>query len=304
MTAVVPGTPMDDPVIGIDLGGTKVASGVVTGAVIADRQEVPTPRGLENLLDLLQRLVEAHDAGARQRLRVGLGLPGPVRDGQSTFFSNLQELNDTRLESELARRLNRTVVIENDANLAALAEFHFGASRGTTTSAYLTWSTGIGCGLILHGHLHSGRHGMAGEVGHTRITPLGPMDGSGTVGTLEAQISGAALARDAGFVFGRAVPVPDLFGLAATDARARTLLQHAAAHLGIYLHNLQLLLDPDCVVLGGGLFQHLEVLLPMIEAARRQTGALDEFTPLVPSRLGRDAGIIGAALLARGGRSP
>ncbi|UBV44596.1 ROK family protein (plasmid) [Deinococcus taeanensis] len=289
------------PVIGIDMGGTKVAAGVVDRGRVLHRLEAATPAQADLLIDLLGQMVRRLEADAGSGpLPIGLGAPGPVTGGQTTYFSNIPGLSHTRLEDQLARVLNRPVPVENDANLAALAEHRYGASRGTANSVYLTWSTGIGCGLILGGALYPGRIGMAGEVGHTRMDFHGTMDGSGTRGTLEAQACGAALARDATFVYGRAVSVPDIFERArGGDPKAQGLVDNAAAHMGLFLHNLQLLLDPDVIVLGGGLMAQADTILPMLETARRQTGALSDFTPLVLAALGADAGLVGAAELAR-----
>lgn len=284
--------------VGLDLGGTKLAAGLVRNGEVLRRLETPTPVGLGPLLDTIETMV--CDLQGNEQLAVGLGVPGPVVRGETTFFSNLQGLNDSKIEQVIAQRLGIPVAFENDANLAALAESRYGSARGTRHSVYLTWSTGIGCGLILNGEIFSGRTGMAGEVGHTRMNFYGTMDGSGTLGTLEAQACGAALARDASFVYGQPTSVPAIFGkMAGGDERATDLLRNAAAHLGLFLHNLQLLLDPEVVVLGGGLMTQASVLLPMIEAERRRTRALHDFTPLRLSSLGPDAGIVGAAEFAR-----
>lgn len=289
-----------EPVIGIDLGGTKLALGAVQGGQLLERLEQPTPQDPAALVDLLVDMVGQLDAAAGRPLPLGLGVPGPVKGGQTTFFSNIQGLSYGRLEVELAARLDRVIPVENDANLAALAEARYGSARGTQNSVYLTWSTGIGCGLILGGQPYAGRGGMAGEVGHTRMNFLGIMDGSGTQGTLEAQASGASLARDASFVFGKDLSVPDVFQLADQgDAKARGLLKNAASHLGLFLHNLQLLLDPEVIVLGGGLLARADALLPLVEEERQRTGAISDFTPIKLATLGNDAGIIGAAEFAR-----
>ncbi|MFC4454839.1 ROK family protein [Deinococcus sonorensis] len=293
------GLPSPGPAIGLDLGGTKLAAGLVHHGQVQRRLEVPTPGGLEALLERVDAMVNELQGGTT--LPVGLGVPGPVVHGETTFFSNLQGLNDSKVEQVIARRLGRPVAFENDANLAALAEARYGSAKGSRHSVYLTWSTGIGCGLILNGRIFTGRTGMAGEVGHTRIGFFGTMDGSGTLGTLEAYASGASLARDASFVYGRPTGVPDLFVRQQSgDPQAAGLLRNAAAHLGLFLHNLQLLLDPDVVVLGGGLMAQAETLLPLIEHERRNTGALHDFTPLRLATLGQDAGIVGAAELALG----
>ena len=280
------------------MGGTKLAAGLVRHGEVIRRIEEPTPRTLAQLLACIETMVTTLRECPSEP--VGLGLPGPVANGESTFFSNLPEFNAVRMGAVISERLGHSIALENDANLAALAESRFGSSRNTRTSVYLTWSTGIGCGLILNGQIHPGRIGMAGEVGHTRMNFSGTMDGSGTLGTLEAQSSGAALSRDATFVYGRPMSARELVSQAETgDPKALTLLRNAASHLGLFLHNLQLLLDPDVIILGGGLSARADLLLPLIEEERQHTGALQDFTPIRVATLGVNAGIIGAAELAR-----
>jgi glucokinase len=284
--------------IGLDMGGTKLAAGLVNNAEVVRRLEEPTPRTLAHLLELIETMVTSLRESPSDP--VGLGVPGPVVNGESTFFSNLPEFNSVRLGDVISARLGVPVALENDANLAALAESRFGSGRHTRNSVYLTWSTGIGCGLILNGQIHPGRIGMAGEVGHTRMSFSGTMDGSGTLGTLEAQASGAALARDAAFVFGSPMTAREIVGKATTgNPVALALLRNAASHLGLFLHNMQLLLDPDVIILGGGLSMSADLLLPLVEEERRKTGALHDFTKICLATLGKNAGIIGAAELAR-----
>jgi glucokinase len=284
--------------IGLDMGGTKLAAGLVRNAEVVRRLEEPTPRTLAHLLELIETMVTSLRESPSDP--VGLGVPGPVVNGESTFFSNLPEFNSVRLGDVISARLGVPVALENDANLAALAESRFGSGRHTRNSVYLTWSTGIGCGLILNGQIHPGRIGMAGEVGHTRMSFSGTMDGSGTLGTLEAQASGAALARDAAFVFGSPMTAREIVGQATSgNPVALALLRNAASHLGLFLHNMQLLLDPDVIILGGGLSMSADLLLPLVEEERRKTGALHDFTPIRLAALGENAGIIGAAELAR-----
>ena len=294
------GLPAAGAAIGIDLGGTKVAAGVVMEGRVMHRLEAPTPAHADALTHLLVTMVQQleRQAGGRT-LPVGLGVPrGPVLRGRTTFFSNLPGLNHTRLEDQLTGALNRPVAIENDANLAALAEFRYGASQGMPNNAYLTWSTGIGCGLILGGQLYPGRDRDGGGSGphparlprhdgrqrdprHARGSGMWSCAGPGR--RLRLWSAGG---RSAG-VPAREQRRPE--GPVAGGQRRRVQ--------GLFLHNLQLLLDPDVVVLGGGLMSQAGTLLPMIENARRQTGALIDFTPLVRASLGTDAGVIGAAEL-------
>src|SRR5439155_15454611 len=203
---------------------------------------------------------------------------------------------NTQLTELLGQALGCPVYLENDANLAGLGEFHQGAGRGTRNLVYITWSTGVGGGLILDGKLYSGAHGTAGEIGHTIVDPDGPLDGCGQRGCLEAFAGGHMLAQQTGRT------AADLFlDAAAGDLEARMVVSRAARYMGIALINLTNLIDAEMIVIGGGVTHSwslvqpmlLEVLhgSPFIKPARRPR--------LRRARLGDRAGQVGAVEWAR-----
>ncbi len=288
--------------LGLDLGGTKIAAGVLLGEELVSFVERPTPRGGAAVVGALAEA--AREAlGGRSVVAAGVGTPGPLDfdRGVVRFAPNLPGLKNFPLRARLEAALGLPVVLENDANAAALAEHHLGAARGARHSLFVTVSTGIGGGVIVDGRVHRGAFGQGGEVGHLTVLPGGPLCGCGNRGCLEAVASGRALERDAAYAYGRPVPVPELF--ARNDAKARALIEGAAGHLGLALASLQRVFDPEVIVLGGGVaLGGGAAFLRRIEAAYRGHLRGWRLAPLRLARLGREAGVIGAALAARTAR--
>lgn len=172
--------------IGVDVGGTKIACGVLRGEELIERQVQPTPEtGWEAVLDAVAAQVRALQAAHPGAQSIGVGVPGPLNAERTRvkFAPNIYGFTDVPLIDGLRERLHltaaQTLVLENDAKAAALAEAHLGAARGSESSIYVTVSTGIGAGLVLHGRLWRGRHGVAGELGHVTVQPGGPVSGAG-----------------------------------------------------------------------------------------------------------------------------
>lgn len=291
------------PAIGIDVGGTKIASGVLLGGELRGRHVQPTPEtGWSAVLDAIAAQVQELQAqfpGARQ---VGVGVPGPLSlDRRRVKFApNIYGFTDVPLVDGLEERLGLRVVLENDAKAAALAEAHLGAARGTGSSVYVTVSTGIGAGIVLGGRIWRGRHGVAGELGHVTVMPGGPVSGAGLDGALEAIASGTAIARDASYALNRDVSTAEAFTLAAGGhPAARRVVDQALRHIGVALSDLQKLLDPEVFVIGGGVASVGDAFFAGVQAAADEYAG--PFAPVTIRRaqLGPDAGVIGAALAAR-----
>ena len=285
--------------LGLDLGGTKIAAGVLEDGRLLNFRERPTPReGGEAVARALAELAREVTAGL-EVAAAGVGTPGPLdfERGVVRFAPNVPGMVDFPLRARLEELLGLPVAVENDANAAALAEHHLGAAKGAASSLYVTVSTGIGGGVVLGGRVLHGAFGQGGEVGHIVVDPAGPPCGCGDRGCLEAVASGRALERDAAYVFGRPVPVPELFSL--PDPRARALTTASARWLGIALASLQRVLDPEVVVIGGGvaLGGGRRYLSAARRAYRERMGSW-RAAPLRLARLGRRAGVVGAALAA------
>lgn len=287
-------------IAGIDLGASQVRVAVAR----SDGHIVSSVRTRTALLGTPERLTawaaeQVARLGRGQRPRtVAVGAPGPLDPKRGVLVNppNLLGWKNVHLAEMLAAALGCPVHLENDANLAALGEFHHGAGRGTRTMVYVTWSTGVGGGLIVDGRLFSGAHGAAGEVGHMILDPDGPLDSCGQRGCVEVFCGGRSLASRTGR------STTDLFEEAAAgDREAAMAVRRAATYMGCALLNLTNLIDPEVIVVGGGVSRSwrqvapvlLEVLRgsPFVKPARRPR--------LRRARLGDRAGQVGAVEWAR-----
>jgi glucokinase len=305
--------------IGIDVGGTKIAAAVVDeSGVVVRHLRVATPPALEGALDAMVAAVAELDAPG---IPVGLGVAGFVGlDGSTVVLAPNLGWRDEPLGLRLADRLGVAVRVENDANVAAWAEARFGAAVGRTAVVCVTVGTGVGGGVVIDGRLQRGGFGSAGEVGHLPVVPDGLPCGCGQRGCLEQYASGTALVRaarrllDSSDAAGTAAlraacagRPEDLHGPAITDlARsgdpaARALLGELGDWLSVGLAALTAVLDPECFVIGGGVADAGEELLgPVRDGLRRRLpGPARAGAEVVAARLGNDAGMIGAADLAR-----
>ncbi|HET7014044.1 MAG TPA: ROK family glucokinase [Streptosporangiaceae bacterium] len=309
-------------IIGVDVGGTKIAAGVVDekGSII-EMVKRPTPAAnasgtIDVISDAVRELLTRHDVDA-----VGIGAAGFVEESRSAvmFAPNLA-WREERVARQVEERIGKTVVVENDANAAAWAETKMGAGRGHDHVILITIGTGIGAGVVLNGQLYRGRWGMAGEPGHYRVVPDGRLCGCGNRGCWEQYASGSALAAEARDLArrspGGAVRLLQLAGgnvegitghevtIAARegDAAALRCFEIIGRWLGEGLADLAAILDPGCFVLGGGVSEAGDLFLDQVREAFDHGLTGRQFRPhasVVLAELGPDAGLIGAADLAR-----
>ena len=314
--------------VGVDIGGTKVAAGLVDedGTVLRTAQR-PTPgrdvRAVEDtVVEVVEALVaEAAASGLGPVGAVGVGAAGFVdaRSGTVLFSPHLAWRREP-LRDAVQARLGRPVLVDNDANGAAWAEWRFGAARGEDRVVCITLGTGIGGAIVVDGRLERGRHGLAGEFGHMVLVPGGHRCECGGRGCWEQYASGNALGREGRELARSGSPVAhELLRRAGGDAEAvlgplvtaaaqdgdpasRELLEEMGAWFGLGLANLAAALDPGTFVVGGGLSAAGELLLgPAREALERSlTGRGYRPAPrLVAVALGPGAGVVGMADLAR-----
>ena len=310
--------------IGVDVGGTKIAAGVVDekGSIV-EMVKRPTPaanaaKTVELISAAVKELLSRYEIDA-----VGIGAAGFVEESGSkiVFAPNLAWRNEL-VARQVEDRTGRPVVVENDANAAAWAEATLGAGRGHDHVVMITIGTGIGAGLILNGELYRGRWGMAGEPGHYRVVPDGRLCGCGNRGCWEQYASGSALVAEARDFArrspGAAIRLLQLAGgtpegitgpevtTAARegDAGALRCFEIIGRWLGEGLADLAAILDPSCFVLGGGVSDAGDLLLDRTREAfdKGLTGRqYREHAAIVLAELGPEAGLIGAAGLARRG---
>ncbi|MGQ0466020.1 MAG: ROK family glucokinase [Sporichthyaceae bacterium] len=313
---------MTDATVGVDVGGTKLAAGLVAadGAILT-RAQVPSERANPAAtVEQVAAVLAALGSGAAG-LPVGVGVAGFVAADRSTVVRapNLDWRN-VEFGADLAKRLGVPVVVENDANAAAWGEARFGAGRGVRAMVAVTVGTGIGGGIVSAGVLQRGGNGMAAEIGHLPLVLDGKACPCGQQGCWEQYASGTALLRVARYLADSGKPAAaalreacggdsaQLTGAmvtaaaAAGDLAALHLLGEIGEWLGRGLAALAAVLDPECFVIGGGLAAAGDLLLvPAREslAMRLPAGAQRPPIPIRAAALGNDAGIVGAADLVR-----
>lgn len=297
--------------VGVDLGGTKIeAVALGPGNAVLARERASTPRHdyagiVATIADLVDRVEAAADG---QAPGIGIGIPGSFSPATGLVRNaNTTILIGKPLDRDLEAALDRPVRIENDANCFALAEAQAGAARGHGVVCGLILGTGAGSGIVMHGRVHVGPNRIAGEWGHTPLprptaeeTP-GPRCYCGRHGCLELWVSGTGLERDyaAGSTAGdERVPGPEIVRRAAAgEAAARGALARHLDRLGRGLSVIVNILDPDAIVIGGGL-SNLDHLYRDLREATRPHVFSDCFeTPILKNALGDSAGVIGAAWL-------
>jgi glucokinase len=304
--------------IGVDLGGTKMAVGVVDSEQHVHYQGSEPSTGLsENKLveELADELLEARSARP-DVLAAGLGIPATIdRDRGVAIHAVNLDITDVPIRDEMQKRLGLPVYLDNDANAAALAEFLYGAGRGSTDMIMLTLGTGIGGGLILNGEVYRGSTGAAAELGHIVIVEDGlPCQGNcPNHGCVETYASGTALAREGkaaaerepDSALGEALAKGPIVGRTVTDLAlsgdglATQIVAEAGRHLGVALTSLANIFDPDVFVIGGGVSVVGDLLLdPAREQLRSRALPPQNERPVKLAELGPDAGLIGAAAMA------
>ncbi len=331
------GLPAADVTYGIDIGGTKVLGVALSRSdgIVAEAR-VATPKGTRNIVgshvaETVARVVADLDRPrGRQRRRpvasarapVGVGAPGMVDyEGRLRFAPNLPQAQGVDWNELMGAQLpGRTLLIENDANFAVLAEQRLGAARGYGHVVMVTLGTGIGGGIVLDGHVQVGSAGFAGEIGHMVVDPAGPPCPCGRRGCWERFASGAGLgvlAREAALA-GRLGEVVRLAGgdpesvrgedvsaaAAGGDPAAQQVIREVGWWIGFGLANLAALLDPACFVLGGGVVEAGDLLIVSARAAYAELVEGGDRRPaavIVPAAFGERAGAVGGALAVRQG---
>lgn len=300
-------------VLAIDIGGTKVLGGVVNeeGQVLATEQ-IPS-RVEEGPRQLFRRIYEVSEKVlSRAQLSVsavGVTAPGMVDSRTGTLiYAPFSGWRDVAVGERIARHFGLPTRVANDVNACALAEQRFGVAAGLRHFAWMTISTGIGGGIVIGGEIYEGGGLVAGEFGHLVVEDDGPLCGCGTRGCLEACASGTAIARmakeaiEAGTETSIAPPVTAAAVADAArkgDSLARSIFAKQAFYLGKALSWIINILNPEMVVLGGGVVRAADLFLPRAREICRQRviSQSNKEVPIVETGLGYQAGLIGAASL-------
>lgn len=312
---------------GIDIGGTTIKFGLVDrrGKVLyKDQKPTVTGRGAEPLLHLVSNIAESllfHAAEEEFRVPwLGVGTPGAVESKTGKIIGpspNISGWEGTELGGTLKKRINMPVYVDNDVNVMALAEARFGAAMNYRTAVCVALGTGVGGGIVVEGRVLHGASGGAGEIGHLVIDPNGPPCRCGNRGCVEAFCSSAAIIARATTLLGKELTpvfqevlegkienlsIRKLFAAyKAEDPIAKRAVLETAEYLGMGLANVVTLLNPEVIVLGGGIAEGggmIEELTAVIR--KRALRPAGEVVRVTKATLGNDAGFIGASLLGDG----
>jgi glucokinase len=317
---VTAATPGPAPTFGVDLGGTNLRAALVDGQgrVVARRRE-PTPATLDAIVSAIATSVAHLGAGRSDAGAVGVGAAGMVdRHGMVHYAPNVPAFVRVPLGALVAEATGRPVVVDNDANVAALAELTHGAGRGYSNLLLVTLGTGVGGGIVIGGEVFRGAHGFGAEIGHFQVDPEGPLCACGERGHWEAVASGNRLgelgrarAADGGApsVLARAggdpmavtgVHVGDAAQAGEPDAVA--IVRAYAQQVAVGLVGLANILDPEVILVSGGLVELGDVLLDAIREwfdGHLEGAGYRTPVEIRAAALGEDAGVVGAAILAR-----
>jgi glucokinase len=317
-----------DRIIGVDIGGTKIAAGLVNHKgeittqirtpMIANRDAGDAFAAVVSAIELLL----SKDPGSRNLIGgIGICAPGPLdpRTGVVINPPNLPCWRNFPLGAEIEKAYRVPVKIENDANAAALAESHWGAGRDYRHIFYTSLGTGIGTGIVFDGHIYNGRTGAAAEGGHMSIDYRGPLCGCGKPGCIEILAAGPAIARRARASLAaeknpRSIMLDDARGnldavssemvgkaYAAGDPMAKQVLEETVDLLSLWLSNIVDLLEPDVIIIGGGVADMLTPFFgEIVDAiAKYCINSRSREIPMIKAHYGEDSGIAGGAALCR-----
>jgi len=312
-------------IIGIDVGGTKVAGGLLNlQARLERRVVVPTLAheglkvSLAQIVQVIAHLIE-HAGGKENLLGIGICAPGPLNPKTGLVINppNLSGWRNVQLAGLIEKKFGVPTKVENDANAAGLAEVLFGAAVGYRDIFYVTVSTGIGTGIIINRKIYHGKNGVAGEGGHVSIDFHSPYRcGCGTLGCIEALAAGPAMARRARVRLLQEHTAPSLLremtrghlsqitpklieeAAREGDRIAQEIIDETGFYLGVWLASMITLLDPEAIVIGGGVANIGKPLFDKIRATIPQYTINCQFarkTPVLPAKLRTNVGIFGAA---------
>jgi len=312
-------------IVGIDIGGTKVAGGLVNlkgrlvkSLIVPTRAEEGFETSFGQILSVIEGLIR-HAGGKEDIAGIGMCAPGPLNPKTGLVINppNLPGWRNVQLAKKVEKKFHLPAKVENDANAAGLAEVLFGAALGYRDIFYVTVSTGIGTGIIINKRIYHGKNGVAGEGGHVSIDFHSPYRcGCGTLGCIEALAAGPAMVRRARVRLEQEHTAPSLLreltrgnlgqitpkmieeAARQGDQVAKEIIDETGFYLGVWLAGMITLLDPEAIVIGGGvarigkpLFEKIRETIPQYTINRRFAARI----PLLPAKLQKNVGVFGAA---------
>lgn len=309
--------------IGVDIGGTNVKIALVDAkGIIGYSNSVPTRAEMgyqytiDNIISTIRSSLKESNTSIENILGIGFGGPGQIDSNQGIvrIFPNIPGWINVPLAEIIQKEFNVPVKVDNDVRVATLGEFHFGAGKGCQNLVCITVGTGIGSGLIVNGQLVRGASLAAGEIGHMILQDFnGPMCGCGSTGCLEAFASGPSIVKMANeyIVGGKSAKFVELAGgkpitshivceaALQGDQVAKRIFEIQGHYIGIALASVVNLLNPEKIIVGGGVAQAGELLLQPIRETidKRALSVSAKAVQVVPAELGESAGVVGASLL-------
>lgn len=311
--------------IGIDLGGTNIAVGVVSeaGSILAETSaktlaERPYQEVIRDMAACVMKAVTKAGLTEADIASIGIGIPGVAQGDSGVVFNctNLGWIN-VPLRAEMQKYINKPVFIDNDANVAALAESYFGVSAGYKSSVMITLGTGVGGGIVINGRPWAGAHGRGGEIGHMTLVPDGAPCTCGNNGCVERYCSATAIIRmakqecysfpntailkKAGGDINRVNAKLVIDAAKEGDASALRVFNSFVKYLAMTINDITAFFDPDIIVLGGGVSYAGDFLLNSVAELlpRYQMFKALPLPKLALAKLGNEAGIVGAAMLGK-----
>jgi glucokinase len=282
----------DNRILGIDVGSTNIKSGLVIKSAISDFKN--TPINPDNIISELLDIIR--DYQLRPESIIGVGFPGFINDGKVHNPPNLPSVKELDLRKLLIEETNHPVYVFNDADAYILGEALYGAGKGFKIVVGLTLGTGVGGGFVIDGKTYTGSRGFASEYGHMTIDPNGPECHCGKKGCLESFISSYGLSTRYKLLSGEGFSVEEIFDKAKKgEETALKVVNEFGFYLGIGIKNIVEALDPDIVVLGGGITKAGDIVLRLIETNQSFCSRPFENVKIAIGMLPDKAGAIGAA---------
>ena len=300
-------------ILAVDLGGTNLKIGLLDLKYKILHKRILITRSLRKKESLIKAIVSAvnnilRDSNLKMQdiVGLGLGLPGPIdiEKGLVHFFPNIPGWREVFLKKILEKRLGLQVRLDNDANLMCLAEYKLGAAKGTQNAVCLTLGTGVGAGVIINATLYRSRTFAAGEIGHIPLNEHGQQCNCGGLACLETYVGNNRIKAQAIKAFRKNITLEELSAQAKRgNEKALAFWKRIGAHLGIGLVGVVNFLSPDIIVIGGGVANAGKVLFESVRliVKNRAMKIQSAHVKIVKAKLGDDAGLIGAAILAKEG---